>query len=152
MLFRYAKNSHMKIYCHGASVLEVLVIVATCAALLRLGIPNWYEFRSRASDIQSVKFYRQLKDELLKRNQEQLQAPIAIFNQTNTNKLGNLINFSIPEDIKLHYAVFLPQSTSLEADQSLIAFEVSHDLGNTIFRYIRIGDELLEQQISKEPL
>jgi hypothetical protein len=88
---------------------------------------------------------------MLRMDQEDNALPIAVFNQTNTKILGNMKRITIPNQILLHYAIFLPNTDSVGSDKSLIAFEVSHELGNTIFRYIRVGDELLEQQISKEP-
>ncbi len=142
----YNKNKYTQL---GFSALQVVVYIATLAALFRVAIPNLNEFNSRAYNTRSLYFFRELKEYANFLSNSDSLNNIAIFNQASNDKFYNLDKFGLkglklPEGVILKYAIFLNNDTD-----KIQIFEVSSKTGTKSYRFIKIGSEILEQEIKK---
>lgn len=144
MLKKGAKHSKLS---RGVTLFELVVLLTAFGALLRLSIPNFYEFRKRAADASAFAVFEDLKDSLDSLSGVREGTPTAlIFNQRGAATLPPPFSkITISDKIRVNYLVSLHYPGFFD----ITALEVSHDLGSHYYRMIWINNRRIEQVLAK---
>ena len=131
----------------GVTLFEVIILITAFGALVRLAVPNFYEFRQRASDASAFTVYEDLKEVFTSQTELNTQMPTAlIFNQKGPGALPSPFSkIKLSENIRVNYLISLHYPGSFDVS----ALEVSHDDGAHFYRMIWVNNKRIEQVISK---
>lgn len=150
----FKKNFTKKIEGFLVSPLELLCLVA----LVTLSIKTLSGNLSKASqidyDMQAMSLYETIKSEAY--SESSSPKPFKKYLMKNIIGPGTLTNplteVILGKGLRLNYLIRINQSSRVGQSRYQLRFEVSHDLGQKIFRYTEIGGEILEQVIQKTVL
>lgn len=132
----------------GLSLVEFVILATTIAALARLAVPNFYEFRKRAADASAYAVYDDLKESLSSYFSVTNEATptTVIFNQRGPGSLPSPFSkIQLSENIRVNYLITLHYPGFFD----LSALEVSHDFGGHYYRMVWINNKRIEQVVEK---
>lgn len=132
----------------GLTFVELAVIIATMGALLRLAVPNFREFMTRASDSSAIRVYSDLKSVLIALASTTDGPPTAlVFNQQGPGLLpAPFDEVTLSDGMRINYLISLHYPGFFD----LYALEVSHENGDHYYRMIEINNKRIEQVVRKE--
>lgn len=129
------------------SLIEIIVLFVTFAALLRLAVPNVREFITRASDASAYRVYTDVRDLVTRYAEDPDGAPTSlIFNQSGEGLLPRPYDkVMLHRGMRLNYLISLHYPGFFD----LLAIEISHDRGSQYFRFIEVNGKRFEQVIQR---
>lgn len=132
----------------GFSLVELLTVTALIGVLAGLALINSREFRERAYDTASISDYRNLKTVVFAEEQESqgdASSNYMIFARTGPAELPPpLQQARLGRDVQLFFALRLTIGPT-----SIVAFQVAHNKGPNLYRYISINETVTEQIIAR---
>lgn len=132
----------------GLSIVEFVVLATAIAALVRLSVPNFFEFRKRAADASAFAVYEDIKGLLTSQLNPSSDLPptALIFNQRGPGTLPSPFSkLQLSENIRVNYIISLHYPGFFD----LSALEVSHDFGGHYYRLVWINNKRVEQVVEK---
>lgn len=137
----------------GISAIDILVAIALFAIFSCLALPNIQFIKQQAFNSSAFNDYQKLKTAFnVDRNILEQVPDFALFNISSAITFPDKLKLiELSRAVTLDYAIkrkiTLKKTQAPNTEISLLIFQIRHSMGNRIYRYFKLGEIILEQEI-----